>query len=108
MDAAFEAIADPTRRALLDRLRAGVPMTLGALVDGLPMTRQAATKHVDVLARAGLISVRRSGRERLHELDSGPLRAVDRWLEPYERAWDARLDRLRRHVEDTPDHEEER
>ena len=99
MDAAFAAIADPTRRELLDRLRGGGAMTLSALAEGLPMTRQAATKHLDALARAGLINVRRSGRERLHELDPAPLRDVDRWLEPYARAWDARLERLRQHVE---------
>jgi DNA-binding transcriptional ArsR family regulator len=98
--AAFMAIADPTRRALLDRLRDGGPMTLTALADGLPMTRQAATKHLDALERAGLITVRHAGRTRVHELDPEPLRDIDRWLAPYAREWDERLGRLRRHVEE--------
>ena len=100
MEHAFAAIADPTRRALLDRLRHDGPLTLTTLAQGLPMTRQAATKHLDLLARAGLIRVRHSGRTRLHELEPAPLEEIDRWLAPYARAWDARLDRLRRHVEE--------
>lgn len=100
MHAPFEALADPTRRLLLDRLRATGPLSLNALAAGLPISRQATTKHLDALARAGLIRVRRAGRERLHELDAEPLRAVDDWLRPYATAWDDALERLRRHVEE--------
>ena len=100
VETAFFAIADPTRRFLLDRLRNTGPLTLTALANGLPITRQATTKHLDALARAGLITVRQVGRTRLHELDPAPLRDVDRWLAPYAQEWDARLERLRRHVEE--------
>jgi DNA-binding transcriptional ArsR family regulator len=96
----FEAIADPTRRLLLERLRTGGSLSLSELAEDLPMTRQATTKHLDALRRAGLVRVRRSGRERLHELDPAPLRAVDAWLRPYAAAWDDALGRLRRHVEE--------
>jgi DNA-binding transcriptional ArsR family regulator len=96
----FEAIADPTRRLLLERLRTGGSLSLSELAANLPMTRQATTKHLEALRRAGLVRVRRSGRERLHELDSAPLRAVEDWLKPYAAAWDEALERLRRHVEE--------
>jgi DNA-binding transcriptional ArsR family regulator len=97
----FDALADPTRRALLDRLRDRGPCSLMALAEDQPMTRQAVTKHVDVLRDAGLVTVWRQGRERLHALDPDPLRAVDDWLAPYAAAWDARLARLKAHVEET-------
>ena len=100
MQTPFEAIADPTRRLLLERLRTGGSLSVSELAADLPMTRQAATKHLDALRRAGLIRVRRSGRERLHELDPAPLRAVEDWLKPYAAAWDEALERLRRHVEE--------
>ena len=96
----FDAIADPTRRLLLERLRIGGALSLSELAADLPMTRQATTKHLDALRRAGLVRVRRSGRERLHELDPAPLRAVEDWLQPYAAAWDDALERLRRHVEE--------
>jgi DNA-binding transcriptional ArsR family regulator len=98
----FEALADPTRRALLDRLRDGRQRSLGELASGLPMTRQAATKHLDALRRAGLVRITRRGRQRLHELESAPLREVAEWLAPYAAAWDERLARLERHLEDHP------
>lgn len=99
---AFEALADPTRRALLDRLRDGRRLSLGELASTLPMTRQAATKHLDALRRAGLIRITRHGRQRLHELQPAPLREVADWLAPYAAAWDERLQRLERHLEEHP------
>lgn len=96
----FEAIADPTRRVLLDRLRMGGAQSITDLAAGLPMTRQAVTKHLDALAAAHLLRVRHSGRERLHELDGRPLRDVDAWLRPYAEAWDRRLDALKAHLEE--------
>ena len=98
--AVFEAMADPTRRALLERLRLGGPLSLNGLADGVPMTRQAVTKHVDVLRHAGLVTVRRRGRERMHELDPAPMREVADFLAPYAAAWDERLERLAAHLED--------
>ena len=98
MDAVFAAVADPTRRVLLERLRSDGPASITELSGGLPMTRQAVTKHLDALRDAGLIRVRVRGRERLHELDPEPLRVVDDWLRPYAEAWDERLAALRRHL----------
>jgi DNA-binding transcriptional ArsR family regulator len=103
VDAVFAAVADPTRRELLARLRAGDGLSIADLSRDLPMTRQAVTKHLDALREAGLVRVRRAGRERLHDLDAAPLEAVDAWLRPYAEAWDQRIDRLRRHLgEDGP------
>ncbi len=103
MDAVFLAVADPTRRLLLERLRAGGGQSVTQLSAGLAITRQAVTKHLDTLRGAGLVRVRRQGRERLHELDASPLQTIDEWLLPYARAWDERIDALRRHLgEDAP------
>ena len=98
MDAVFVAVADPTRRLLLERLRHRGSASIQDLGEGLPMTRQAVTKHLDVLRDAGLVRVRRDGRERLHELEPAPLQVVDDWLRPYAEAWDERLAALRRHL----------
>ena len=83
MDAVLAAVADPTRRLLLERLRSAGPMSIRDLGSGLAMTRQAVTKHLDTLAAAGLVRSRRAGRERLHELEPAPLQEVDDWLRPY-------------------------
>ncbi len=102
METVFAAVADPTRRLLLERLRSAGPASIATLGAGLPISRQAVTKHLDTLRSAGLIRVRRDGRERLHELDAQPLRDVDDWLRPYADAWDQRLAALRQHLgEDT-------
>jgi DNA-binding transcriptional ArsR family regulator len=98
MDAVLAAVADPTRRLLLERLRASGPASIADLGLGLPMTRQAVTKHLDTLRDAGLVRVRRDGRERLHELQPQPLQEIDDWLRPYAEAWDRRLEALRRHL----------
>lgn len=103
MDAVLAAVADPTRRLLLERLRATGPASIAELGSGLPMTRQAVTKHLDTLRDAGLVRVRRDGRERLHELQPEPLREVDDWLRPYAEAWDRRLDALRSHLGEETD-----
>jgi DNA-binding transcriptional ArsR family regulator len=102
MDAVFTAIGDPTRRLLLERLRGSEPLSLSELSAGLPITRQAVTKHLESLRQAGLVRVRRVGRELLHELESAPLKNVDDWLAPYAGAWDARLARLEAHLEENP------
>jgi DNA-binding transcriptional ArsR family regulator len=98
MDAVFVAVADPTRRLLIERLRREGPSSVTQLTAGLSMTRQAVTKHLDALGAAGLVRMRRQGRERLHELDAEPLHALDDWLRPYAEAWDQRIAALRRHL----------
>jgi DNA-binding transcriptional ArsR family regulator len=98
MDAVLAAVADPTRRVLLERLRRGGAASIQELGAGMAMSRQAVTKHLDVLRDAGLVQVRRSGRERLHELEPAPLQEVDDWLRPYAAFWDERLAALRRHL----------
>ncbi len=65
------------------------------------MSRQAVTKHLDILCASGLVEMRRVGRERLHFLDAQPLRELEEWLKPYAEAWDRRLARLKRHLEDS-------
>jgi DNA-binding transcriptional ArsR family regulator len=103
MDTVLGAVADPTRRVLLERLRLGRDLSIAELAADLPMTRQAVTKHLDALRDAGLIRIRREGRERLHDLDARPLEAVDDWLRPYAEAWDRRIDALRLHLgEESP------
>ena len=98
MEPVFTAVADPTRRALLERLRTDGALSISDLAEGMPISRQAITKHLDILRASGLIRARRAGRERLHELDAAPLREVEDWLRPYAEAWDARLAVLRRHL----------
>lgn len=98
MDAIFAAVADPTRRILLDRLRGSDGLSIAKLAEDLPISRQAVTKHLDMLRGAGLVRVRRDGRERVHELDAAPLGSVDDWLRPYAEAWDRRLEALRHHL----------
>jgi DNA-binding transcriptional ArsR family regulator len=103
MSDVFAAVADPTRRYLLGRLREGGPASIARLSEGLPMTRQAVTKHLGVLEAAGLIEKRPEGREMVHALSSEPLKQVSDWLAPYEAAWDERLARLEAHLADKPE-----
>ena len=85
-DAVFRALADPTRRALLDRLRQRNGQTLGELCGPLAMARQSATQHLGVLEAANLITTVRRGREKLHYLNPVPLWAIqERWIERFER-----------------------
>lgn len=102
MEPVFQAIAEPTRRHLLATLRLGRALSLTELAAPLSMTRQAVSKHLDVLGRAGLVEVEWRGREKLHRLNPAPLRAVEDWLAPYAAAWDRRLARLQRHLEENP------
>lgn len=92
MDAVFKALADPTRRRLLDRLRARNGQTLQELSAELDMTRQAVTKHLDILEAANLIATEKQGRERLHYLNPVPIHHIaERWIGKFERG---RLDAL--------------
>src|SRR5687767_15072425 len=86
MDAVFKALADPTRRLLLDRLREHNGQTLGELCDRLDMARQSATQHLDILERANLVIVVRRGRERLHYLNPTPIHEIEeRWISGFEK-----------------------
>ena len=84
MDSIFKALADPTRRQLLDRLYTRDGQTLGALCTELDMTRFGVMKHLRVLEDAGLIASRRAGRHKLHYLNSVPIGAIyDQWVRKY-------------------------
>jgi uncharacterized protein YndB with AHSA1/START domain/DNA-binding transcriptional ArsR family regulator len=100
MDAVFRALADPTRRRLLDRLFERDGQTLSALERELPMTRFGVMKHLRVLDEAGLVTARRRGREKLHFLNPVPIRLVhDRWVSKYAEPWAATLSGLKRRLE---------
>jgi DNA-binding transcriptional ArsR family regulator len=101
-DAVFKALADPTRRHLLDRLFERDGRTLGELEDGLEMTRFGVMKHLRVLEDAGLVVTRRAGREKHHFLNPVPIRELhDRWIDKYtERRVTALLD-LKSALEET-------
>ena len=101
MDAVFKALADPTRRSLLDELFEQDGQTLSALGERLPMTRFGVMKHLRVLEEAGLVTTRRRGREKLHFLNPVPIRLVhDRWVSKYAEPWAAALSGLKRHLEE--------
>ena len=96
MDAVFKALADPTRRSLLDELFAEDGQTLSALEQRLPMTRIGVMKHLRVLEEAGLVTTKRRGREKLHFLNPVPIRLVhDRWVSKYAEPWAATLSGLK-------------
>jgi len=101
MDAVFRALADPTRRELLDELFRRDGQSLGELEEGLPMTRFGVMKHLSVLERAGLITTRKAGRQKLHFLNPVPIRQVhDRWVSKYAEPWAATLSALKEQLED--------
>jgi uncharacterized protein YndB with AHSA1/START domain len=102
MDAVFRALADPTRRRLLDALFKEDGQTLGALEARLPMTRFGVMKHLRVLEKARLVVTRRRGREKLHFLNPVPIRLVhDRWVSKYAEPWAATLSGLKNRLEAT-------
>src|SRR5881396_2518751 len=91
----FRAIADPTRRAILDRLRAG-PANAGALAADFKSSRPAISRHLRVLREARLIDHQRIGRERVYTIDPLPLQSVAGWLEGYRAFWQSSLAQLKR------------
>src|SRR3954449_10012121 len=102
MDAVFRALADPTRRKLLDELFAEDGQTLTALEESLPMTRFGGMKHLRGLEAANLVTTRRRGREKLHFLNPVPIRLVhDRWVSKYAEPWAATLSALKHRLEDS-------
>src|SRR5256886_11763383 len=101
MDAVFKALADPTRRSLLDELFKQDGQTLSGGELRLPMTRFGVMKHLRVLEEANLVTTRRRGREKLHFLNPVPIRLVhDRWVSKYAEPWAAALSGLKRDIEE--------
>ena len=99
----FKALADSTRRDLLDALFVQDGQTLTALEERVPMTRFGVMKHLKVLEEAGLVVTRKSGREKLHFLNPVPIRLIqDRWVSKYAEPWAAALTELKTQLEDTP------
>jgi len=100
MDEVFKALADESRRALLDRLHARNGQTLGELCDGLDMTRQAVTKHLGILEAAKLVATVRRGREKLHYLNPLPIHEIGvRWIGKFEAQRLDALAELKRNLE---------
>jgi DNA-binding transcriptional ArsR family regulator len=101
MDEVFKALADPTRRELLDRLYKRNGQTLTALERKLPMSRFGVMKHLKVLEEANLVVTRKRGREKLHFLNPVPIRLVyERWVSKYAEPWVSGLTGLKRELEE--------
>jgi DNA-binding transcriptional ArsR family regulator len=100
MEEVFRALADPSRRALLDRMFAAGGQTLGQLAAGMPMTRQAVSRHLAILEAANLVSVHWRGREKLHYLNPVPIgEIVQRWVGKFEDARIEALAEIKNHAE---------
>ena len=98
--AVFRALADASRRRLLDRLLAKNGQTLGELCQGLDMTRQAVAKHVSILEQANLVSWQRHGREKLHFINPVPINEIaERWIRKFERPRLSALSQLKKRLE---------
>lgn len=106
LDAAFRALADSSRRSLLDRLHEQNGQTLAQLCEGLNMSRQAVTKHLTILEQANLIAVQWQGREKLHYLNPVPIHEIaERWIRKYERGRLRALADLKKRLEAGDDDE---
>lgn len=103
----FAALADPTRRWIVERLLAEGPRSITELATPLDMTRQAVSKHLAVLEAAGLLDREVRGRERLNRARPERLEDVRAWLESCSAAWDERLGRLRAYLDEEVDDERE-
>jgi DNA-binding transcriptional ArsR family regulator len=93
LDRAFQALADPTRRAIVAALSEG-PASVSALAAPLEMSLPAVVQHLDVLRESGLVSSEKVGRVRTCRLEPAPMREVERWIARHRQAWEGRLDRL--------------
>ena len=98
---AYAALADPSRRRILDLLLGG-ERSVSDLVGPLAISQPGVSKHLKVLREAGLVEVRRDGKRRWYRLRAEPLAEVGDWLEPYRAHWTSRLDALERHLEENP------
>jgi DNA-binding transcriptional ArsR family regulator len=106
MPGPYDALAEPTRRRILDLLR-DRPRLVGELTEHLGISQPGTSKHLRVLREAGLVSVRQDAQRRWYELRPAPLAEIDAWLEPYRWMWDTRLDALGEHLDAMPDDPEE-
>lgn len=95
---AFEVLAEPRRRDILDLLRSG-ERPVGELVEHLDLSQPAVSKHLRVLRDAGLVEVRQDAQRRWYRLRPGPLAEIDAWLEPYRDLWHTRLNALEAHLD---------
>lgn len=97
-EAVFSALADPTRRAVLDLLRQR-EFSAGRIAQAFPVSRPAISKHLRLLRRAHLVQERRNGRHRIYRLNAAPLKTVDSWLNQYRAFWESSLTNLKAFVE---------
>jgi DNA-binding transcriptional ArsR family regulator len=102
IDGVFKALADPTRRRVVEALAGGSTVTASALAAELPITRQGVAKHLAALSRAKLVQAERVGRETHYRLDGAPLEDAARWIATVGAEWDARLGELQRLLERRP------
>jgi DNA-binding transcriptional ArsR family regulator len=102
MSNAFDVIAEPSRRRILEVLRSG-ERPVNDLVDALAMTQPAVSKHLRVLREAGLVAVRQDAQRRIYRLVPEPLVEIDDWLTPFREAWARRLDALEAHLDTMED-----
>ena len=101
LDRVFQALADPTRRALVDRLTRG-PASVSELAEPLPITLAAVVQHLQVLEACGLVRTEKIGRVRTCQIDPAGLRAAEDWLHQRRTAWEHKLDRLADILEEKP------
>ncbi|MGB5961844.1 MAG: metalloregulator ArsR/SmtB family transcription factor [Coleofasciculaceae cyanobacterium] len=95
----FQAIADPTRRALLDQLREG-EQPVKRLAEPFDVSLPAISQHLQILCEVGLVQVRKAGRQRLYRLNPEPLKQVSDWITNYEEFWQEKLDALGKYLEE--------
>jgi DNA-binding transcriptional ArsR family regulator len=98
---AYAALAEPSRRRILDLLRER-ERSVNELVERVGLSQPGVSKHLKVLREAGLVTARRAGKQRFYGLRPTPLAEVADWLEPYREHWNARLDALEHHLEENP------
>lgn len=94
----FSAVADPTRRAILDRLRGG-PAAVNDLASGFRVSRPAISKHLRVLRSARLVREKKEGRQRIYQLEAARIHDVAKWAEEYRKFWQHNIESLKRHLE---------
>jgi DNA-binding transcriptional ArsR family regulator len=102
LDRVFHALADPTRREMVERLSRG-PASVSELAQPLPMTLAAVVQHVQVLESSGLVRSEKVGRVRTCRIDPGALRTAERWMSERRALWERRLDRLAEHLAEHPE-----